>query len=134
MPTEIINLVIQVFFLLGAMFFGFWQVLEIISKKIEHAQKNQTMALRLLEDNQKFIEDSYDKKHVRIYERMDEKFTDVEKTFVRTDIHNITINHLEQKMDDKFMSTIRIFELKLDELTREIQKLVKIDERRNGIN
>lgn len=84
-----------------------------------------------------------DKKIDRIYLRMDERIEkvnkefirieeDVNRSYVRFDMHNLTIRHLEEKTDDKFAGTIKIFELKMDQLTAAINKLVVSEEKRSG--
>lgn len=135
MSPDTIRLIIEVLSFFGAVFIGAFTFIGISNKKIEslreefdkrleHQQKNQAAEMKT------FIQLQDDKMR-RIYERMDERAAEVEKTYVRMDVHNLTIEHMNQKTDDKFNNIVEKFELKLAELTRAVQKLVNSDEKRN---
>lgn len=108
---EIIGIAIT---LIGA----FWKFNEMINKRFEHSQKNQTAAFNIFMENQKKSLD-------RVYERMDERNEEAHKTFVRLDVHNMSLQNLEEKTGDKFQHTIQVFELKLEALTKAVNMLME---------
>lgn len=70
-----------------------------------------------------------DSKIKRVYDRMDVRVEEIERTFVRQDVHDIEIKNLEEKNTEKFNTTIRMFDLKLDNLTKAVNELIS---RMNG--
>lgn len=111
---SILELIALIITLVG----GAWKFNDMINKRSEHSQKNQNSAFNLFMDSQKKSLD-------RVYERMDERNDEYHKTFVRLDVHNISIQNLEEKTGDKFIHTIQIFELKMDNLTKAVNTLME---------
>ncbi len=114
MSTEaIINLIFQLTGTLIAGSIGLWKFSEMQNAKLTHAIKNQNVLLELQKEQ-------LTKSMNRIYERMDEREVEAHKTFVRLDVHNLTMEHLEAKTDEKFKTTIESFEWKMQSLTKAV--------------
>lgn len=129
MNIEVANFILQAIGIGITLTITFWKFTDVINKKFEHNQKNQNTTFQLQAELQKKTVD-------RIYERMDERQEEIDtkflrhedavnKTFVRLDVHNITIQHLEEKTSEKFKTTIEKFELTIANLTKAIGDLVK---------
>ncbi len=95
MSIEVANLIVECFGLLCTISGAFWVFNNSINSRIQ-----------------------------RVYKRMDERKDEADKTFVRTDVHNLTISYLEQKTDEKFKSTIQVFEIKMDALATSVKDLI----------
>lgn len=137
MDATLFGLILQTAVVIGSMVVFFYnhgrknaEALEGISTElkeyVEHKHKNIQAMLNI------HIEDT-SKKIGRIYERMDIKQTEYEKNFVRIDVHNITIKNLEEKTDEKFNQTIKLFQIELKHLTAAIDKLIKNEEDRKNV-
>lgn len=110
MPTEqqiqIWGIVLQIIVILGSVAVGFYKFNELISKKINDQGKE------------------FDGKIKRIYERQDEKFEEVEKNYVSQSVHDIEIKYLNEKNEEKFNSTIKLFDTKLESLASAVRDLI----------
>lgn len=114
MSTEAItSLVLQVIGMLGSFAIVLWKFTESQNRKLEHAIKSQNAIFSLQAEQQT-------KAINRVYERMDERADEANKVFVRLDVHNLTMQHLDQKTDEKFKTTIETFELKMQALTKAV--------------
>lgn len=123
--VPILGLVIQALFLIGSVFAILWKANEKMNEKFTHSAKNQATALQIQAEAQvKAIN--------RVYERIDEKGKEFEKTFVRVDVHNLTLTHYEQKTDEKFRTTIQTFELKLENLENAVNALINTNMRKQN--
>ncbi len=123
MSVDNMNLIFQAIGLLFVMLGGLWKIWDSLKNDADKKHKSIQDSITLIaEDNTKRIN--------RIYERMDARQEEYHKEFVRVDVHNLTINHLEQKTDEKFNQTIMMWKLELAQLTKAIDKLVKNEEER----
>lgn len=127
MSAEWANFILQaVIFIVGGCL-GAWKLTEKMKKefsdKFDHAQKNQSAAFAMQAEIQKKSID-------RVYERMDERNEEIQKTFVRLDVHNITLQNLEEKTSEKFKTTIEKFELTIQNLTKVVMDLVEQNRRK----
>lgn len=118
MSTEaIISIIFQIIGTMIAMAVGLWKYSETMNRKFEHERKNQSTLLQMhMEQQTKAIN--------RVYERMDERQEEANKTFVRLDVHNLTVEHLDNKTDEKFRTIVDTFELKMQSLTKAVNELV----------
>lgn len=74
-----------------------------------------------------------DEKIKRVYERQDEKISQIEKDFMRVDAHNLSMEHIKEVMEIKSNSTIQLFTTRLDNLSNNVKELIdRVNHRDTG--
>lgn len=117
MNGELSSFILQIIGLSITLIGSLWKMFDYINKRFEHERKNQSAMFAMhMEEQKKAIN--------RIYERMDERTEEADKTFVRLDVHNLTVKHMEEKSDEKFKNLLENFDLKIGNLTKAVNDLI----------
>lgn len=127
MSAEWANFIWQIVISIVIGIVAWFKFKESLDKKFEHAQKNQSAVFAMQAEMQKKSID-------RVYERMDERTDEANRTFVRLDVHNLTIQHLEEKTGEKFKTVMEGLNFKIDSLTDVVRELKEFIMKNRGIN
>ena len=117
--VPVVGLIFQALFLVGAVIASLWQFSNMINRRFEHAKKNSDQAL--LTFTQAFEEEMK-----RSYDRMDERKAEADRTFVRIDTHNLTIQFQNDKVEERFRTVIEKFDLKLGSLEKVVTSALNL--------
>lgn len=114
---DLINLFFQVLTLMGTMAAGFFSFWKFASGKIDTHFQN----LRIEFDNHK----TQNKQSIdNVYRRMDEKVKDC----VPDILYQLELKHQKENVDQRLTALMEFLKLRLDQLDKTIEKLVKHDE------